>query len=331
MGEPKAPMNVATETLRRLLSELGPRRFLSKAAETLTPTEASVNLALQGGGPLGAFTWGVLDAILELDTRPIAKVSGASAGSLNAAVLATGLVRGGRKEAREALGAFWSDVSGVAATAQALLTPQTISERLTGFRLPIASRNRGGDALRDIIAKHVDIGALQSGTAPRIAIAATHIPTGRARIFSNADVSQEALLASACLPQVQSPVEIDGDPYWDGGLTSNPPITPLVSSPHPVILVRLLSSGIDSIPTKTNEIERQLQQFLFARPLDNELEALGDEAANIQEIALHDWLPGRSMEGLPTPRVVKTLFEAGRNAGAVFLDEEAARGEAMTA
>lgn len=325
-------MNVATETLRRLLSELGPRRFLSKAAESLTPTEVCLNLALQGGGPLGAFTWGVLDAILELDTRPIAKVSGASAGALNAAVLATGLVKGGRKEARDALNAFWQDVSGVAATAQALLTPQTIGERLTGLRLSmIAPRNRGGDALRELIAKHVDISALQSGTAPRLAVAATHIPTGRARVFSNADVSHDALLASACLPQVQSPVEIDGDPYWDGGLTSNPPIAPLVGSPHAIILVRLLSSGIDTVPTKTNDIERQLQQFLFARPLDQELETLGDDVATIKEIALHDWLPGRSMEGLPTPRVVKTLFDAGRNAGAVFLDEEAASREAMTA
>ncbi|MEM0928162.1 MAG: patatin-like phospholipase family protein [Pseudomonadota bacterium] len=324
-------MNAATEALRRLLEELGPRRFLSRAAETLTPVEPGVNLALQGGGPLGAFTWGVLDAFLELDARPIVKLSGASAGALNAAVLSTGMVTGGRKEAREALSAFWGDVAGIAATAQALLTPQTISERLTGFRLPLPSRNRGGDALRDIIAKHVDIEALQSGTAPRIAIAATHVPSGRARIFSNAHISHDALWASACLPQVQAPVMIDGEPYWDGGLTSNPPIAPLLAGAPTVILVRLLSSGIDKIPTKTTEIERQLQQFLFARPLDNELEALGREAEHLKEIALHDWLPGRSMEGLPTPRVVRTLFEAGRNAGSVFLDEEAAKAEAATA
>jgi len=324
-------MTTATEALRRLLQELGPRRFLSRAADTLAPAEPGLSLALQGGGPLGAFSWGVLEAFLELDKRPITKVSGASAGSLNAAVLANGLVKGGRKEARDALSAFWEDVSGVAATAQALLTPQTISERLTGFRIPLASRNRGGDALRDIIAKHIDVEALQSGTAPRLAIAATHVNSGRARIFSNSDISHDALWASACLPQVQSPVMIEGEAYWDGGLTSNPPIRPLLSTTQTVILIRLLSSGVDKIPTKTVEIERQLQQFLFARPLDQELDALGAAAAQLQEIALNDWLPGRSMEGLPTPRVVRTLFDAGRNAGSVFLDEEAARIEAASA
>lgn len=310
-------MTSPTETLRGLLAELGPRRFLTRAAETVQPPRPGISLALQGGGPLGAFTWGALDTLLDDDNRPIVRLSGASAGALNAAVLATGLARGGRKEARRALEAFWDDVASAAATAEVFMTPQTISERFTGFKLAVSTRLRGGDPLRRLIKKHTDEGIMQSGTAPRLHISATHVLTGRPRIFENREITHDVLAASACLPQIQAPVSIDGLPYWDGGLTANPPMDPLLHGQEDVLLIRLLSNTVTSAPTKTSEIETYLQNFLFARPLAEDLERLGSDG--IEEIALEDWLPGRTMEGLPTPRVVRTLCAAGKKAMADHL------------
>lgn len=321
------PVAGEPETLSRLLAELGPRRFLRRAA-SLFDRRGGWSLALQGGGALGAFTHGVLDGLLEDDDRPVERLSGASAGALNAAVLASGLVRDGRRGARDALAAFWQDVARGGAMAEAALLPSRISERLTGFRLPLPSGQQSGDFLRQLIEKHTDIAAIRSGIAPRIFIAATHVRSGRARIFDNATIDHDALFASACLPHASRPVLIDGEAYWDGGFSSNPPLAPLIAAGHPTILIRLLRLEADRLPGSRAEIDLHLQERAFAAPLSRELELLQPlQRGLVSEIALEEHADRHRFGALPTPGLVEGLRRAGRSAAAAFLSQNDERAE----
>jgi NTE family protein len=254
---------------------------------------APIDLALQGGGSHGAFTWGVLDRLLEDTTLPLAGISGTSAGALNAAVLATGFAQGGREGARAALSAFWRDVGQSQGCFGGSGTPPALPW------LPMNSFNLHGqwafewtqalmrafspyefnplnlNPLRDTLVRHVQPEALRSGPLP-LFIAATSVHTGQPRIFTREDLSIDALLASACLPQLFQALQIDGVPYWDGGYSGNPALWPLIydTAAHDILLVRINPLKREALPTKTVEIGDRLNEITFNAGLVGEMRAI---------------------------------------------------------
>jgi len=202
-----------------------------------------VDLAFQGGGAHGAFTWGVADRILEEDWLEIEGISGTSAGAMNAAVLAAGYATGGRQGARDALATFWRRVSDAArfspfqrGPVDMMLGRWTLDHSPAFLMMDFMARlvspydvpSFGGNPLAEILKESVDFAALADGPI-KVFVTATNVRTGRGRIFRNNDVTADALLASACLPQLFQAVEIDGEPYWDGGFAGNPTLFPLVN------------------------------------------------------------------------------------------------------
>ncbi|MFN7332435.1 MAG: patatin-like phospholipase family protein, partial [bacterium] len=202
-----------------------------------------VDLALQGGGAHGAFTWGVLDRLLEEPWLEIDGISGTSAGAMNAADMACGYAREGRQGARQALEGFWRKVSDAARFSPLQRGPVDIMlgrwtlDNSPGFLMmdmmarmvsPYDVPALGGNPLASILADSLDFTALRNGPI-KVFVTATSVRTGRARIFRNPDLGVEALLASACLPKLFQSVEIDGEAYWDGGFAGNPTLVPLVT------------------------------------------------------------------------------------------------------
>ena len=215
-------------------------------------TPRTVNLALQGGGAHGAFTWGVLDALLEDGRLDFEGISGTSAGAMNAVVLAHGLLQGGRDGAREALAGFWQavatsapfDLAGVGATngENGNLAPGVKAVlRWARHFAPHELNPFDVNPLRDIVAARIDFERLRAACPLKLFIAATHANTGKLRIFETRELTAEALLASACLPAMHRAVEIDGEPYWDGGYSANPAVFPLIydCAAHDILLVLL--------------------------------------------------------------------------------------------
>jgi len=204
-----------------------------------------VAVALQGGGSHGAFTWGVLDRLLQEPGFEIVGVSGTSAGAMNAGILADGLRRGGAAEARGALERYWEDVGhlpgyasfssaapfGGAPTWHLEHNPLFLwHEALTRMWSPYETNPLNFTPLRRLLAR-IDFEALRHDpTAVRVFVCATNVRTGLRHVFENAELSADVLLASAALPQVSQAVEIDGEHYWDGGYTGNPALAPLYLS-----------------------------------------------------------------------------------------------------
>ena len=246
-----------------------------------------VDLALQGGGSHGAFTWGVLDRLLEESWIRIEAISGTSAGAMNAAVLADGWLKGGADGARAALDAYWRRVSRAAAFSPLQRSPL---ERLMGrwtldaspvyLAMDLMSRvfspydlnPTGFNPLRKVLTESIDFERLV--TSPiKLFITATNVHTGRGRIFRNDQITPEVLLASACLPTMFRAVEIDGEPYWDGGFAGNPTITPLVreSDAHDTILVQINPRERRNTPKTAGDILDRLNEISFNAPLLKEL------------------------------------------------------------
>ncbi len=246
-----------------------------------------VDLALQGGGSHGAFTWGVLDRLLEEPWLHIEAISGTSAGAMNAAVLADGWLEGGAEGARNALDRYWQRVSHAAAFSplqrsplDRLLGRWTLDTSPAYVAMDLASRllspydinPAGFNPLRRILAESIDFDRL-SRSPIRLFITATSVRTGRGRIFRNGEITPDVLLASACLPTMFAAIEIDGEPYWDGGYAGNPTITPLVreSDAHDTILVQINPPERKEIPRTATEILNRLNEISFNSPLMKEL------------------------------------------------------------
>jgi NTE family protein len=245
-----------------------------------------IDLALQGGGSHGAFTWGVLDRLLEEDWLSIAAISGTSAGAMNAAVLADGWTQAGAEGARRALANFWQRVSRAAAfsplqrspldrlmgrwtldTSPAYVFMDLMSRVLSPYALPLDF-----NPLRRILSESVDCDRLVHSPI-RLFITATSVRTGRGRIFRNAEITTDVLLASACLPTLFRAVEIDGEAYWDGGYAGNPTITPLIreSDAHDTILVQINPRERTDLPRSAADILNRLNEISFNSPLMKEL------------------------------------------------------------
>jgi NTE family protein len=249
----------------------------------------SVDLGLQGGGAHGAFTWGVLDRLLEESWLLFDGVSGTSAGAMNAAVMAAALADGGPPRARVALEQFWKRVSDAA-----LLSPLKRGplEILTGrwtldysplfAALDIAARvvspydtnPLGWNPLRRILADSVDFNQLKAAPI-KVFVTATNVRTGRGRVFRNADITPDVLLASACLPTMFQAVEIDGEAYWDGGYSGNPTMTPLIRecTSSDTILVQINPIERPGTPRTAREIHNRLNEVAFNAVLIKELRA----------------------------------------------------------
>jgi len=266
---------------------------------------AALDLALQGGGSHGAFTWGVLDRLLQDESLPLAAISGTSAGALNAAVMACGYAASGREGARAALAAFWHDVGGQPACFGASLpgasySPVDLHHNIGSFNLnqspmfgwvnqwlrlfsPQQLNPLGLDPLRRIIERHVQHDPLLASPL-QVFVTATQVRTGQPRIFDNiakakggkADISIAALLASACLPQMFRPVVIDNEAYWDGGYSGNPALWPLIysSASLDLLLVRINPLSRPDVPDTAEEIADRVNEITFNAGLLNELRAI---------------------------------------------------------
>ncbi len=246
-----------------------------------------IDLALQGGGSHGAFTWGVLDRLLEEPWLKIEGISGTSAGAMNAAVLACGWTNGGATGAKAALEAYWERVSRAAAfsplqrspldrlmgrwtldTSPAYLAFDLMSRMLSPYDLnPL-----GFNPLRSILAESIDFDRLKQAPM-KLFVTTTSVRTGRGRIFRNAEITPDVLLASACLPTMFQAIEIDGELYWDGGYAGNPTITPLVreTDGHDTILVQINPRERTDSLRSAADILNRLNEISFNSPLMKEL------------------------------------------------------------
>jgi NTE family protein len=233
-----------------------------------------LGLALQGGGAHGAFTWGVLARLLEDDPR-LEGVSGASAGALNAVVLASGWLAGGAAGAGRALDDLWREIGRLAPANPMAGGPlaRLAADLAVQFLSPHQLNPWGLNPLRAVLERVVDFEGLRAARAPRLFVAATSVITGRARIFTNGDLSSQAVLASACLPQLQRAVTIDGEPYWDGGFSANPPLMPLIEGcpARDVLLVQINPLAAARVPRTPREIRDRVAEIAFGRPLADEL------------------------------------------------------------
>lgn len=255
------------------------------------PEKRSLDLALQGGGSHGAFTWGVLDRLLEDEQIVFNGISGTSAGALNAAVMVSGFQRGGREGARAALTEFWHDVSHSGSifspfsASQSKAVPDAFKlDNLPGYQWvssffrsfsPYEFNPLNLNPLRDVLRRHVDEAALRCG-APNLFVTATSVTTGQARVFTGKELSIDALLASACLPFLFQAVTIDGEPYWDGGYTGNPAIYPLIYNTEAldILLVRINPLLREGTPTRSEEIMDRLSEITFNASLMSEMRAI---------------------------------------------------------
>jgi NTE family protein len=263
-----------------------------------------ISLALQGGGAHGAFTWGVLDALLAHGAHPIGALSGASAGAMNAVVLAHGWLDGGAEGARAALSRFWTalgtrlpfewfttgagEAFGLTPAARALM-------QWTRYLSPYQLNPLDLNPLRNLLSDHVDFARLRREGTIELFVAATHANSGRLRVFRTREITAEAVLASACLPTLHHAIEIDGQPYWDGGYAANPALFPLIVNrdlPADLLIVMLSPHVHAHAPRSAAEIHERTLEIAFNATFLREARLLGEAHA----VARRSWLPGGTLE-----------------------------------
>lgn len=265
-----------------------------------------VSLALQGGGALGAYTWGVLDRLLQDERISIAAISGSSAGAMCAVVLAEGMHKGGAEGAREKLRGFWEGVAAAGRNNPYRRTPMMAF--LNSFAAPwlpaaplaqwadIASRVASPydfnplniNPLKDVLEELVDFESVRACEDIALFIGATNVETGRIRVFKNRELSADHLMASACLPQLFQAVEIDGVPYWDGGYMGNPALFPLfaVEQTRDILIVQLNPIVRNGAPKTAGDIIARANEITFNASLLRELRAIEFVARLLDESRL---------------------------------------------
>jgi NTE family protein len=250
-----------------------------------------INLALQGGGSHGAFTWGVLDRLLEEETIDIEAVSGTSAGAVNAVALASGYATGGRSEARKKLAAVWRRIADSnpfnvvtgslnslfggwfgAMYNPAMATMDMMSKALSPYQFNPGNIN----ALRDVLDDLIDWRAVQTTPEFKLFLSATNVRTGRVKIFEQAEITADEVLASACLPQLFQAVEIKGEFYWDGGYVGNPALFPLyyATQSSDLLIVEINPLLRPDVPRTTRDIADRINEISFNSALLQDLRAL---------------------------------------------------------
>jgi len=250
-----------------------------------------VNLALQGGGAHGAFTWGVLDFLLEDGRLRIAGVSGTSAGAMNAVALADGYTRAGPEGARAALDAFWRAMSASASHTPLQRTPMDrvsgngglennpfyhFMNALTGVASPYQLNPLNINPLRDLVEESVDFDMVRKCDAFALFISATNVETGRVKVFPREHLTADMVMASACLPHLYQAVEIDGVPYWDGGYMGNPALFPLYgkTGTDDIVVVQINPIERTGTPRTAQDIQNRMNEISFNASLLKELRAI---------------------------------------------------------
>ena len=268
-----------------------------------TSDTKKIDVALQGGGAHGAFTWGVLDRLLEERRIEIEGISGTSAGAMNAVALAQGLADRGPRMAQEILAGFWTKVSEAARMGPIQrsffdvmmgrwsldLSPSfKMFEHLTRTFSPYEFNPLDINPLRDIVAAVFDFDVINNARLPKLFLSATNVRTGRPKVFRQPEISVDATMASACLPFLFQAVEIDGEAYWDGGYMGNPPIFPLIdeTDARDIVIVQINPFSRSEIPRTAYEINNRLNEITFNASLKKELRA----AAFLSEIIHHEKL-----------------------------------------
>lgn len=262
--------------------------------------QKSLNLALQGGGAHGAFTWGVLDALLEDGRIHIEAMSGTSAGAMNAVVLADGYHKGGPDQARENLENFWRRVSDSARLSPIKRSPIDVlfgswsldsspgymaMDLISRVASPYDLNPININPLRDLIEETIDFSSVRECSAIKLFIAATNVHTGRVRVFRRREMTADAVLASACLPSLFQAVEIDGVPYWDGGYMGNPALWPLFGEclSNDIMIVQINPIERNSTPKSAQEIQNRVNEITFNASLQRELRAINFVTRLIEE------------------------------------------------
>jgi NTE family protein len=288
--------------------------------EALGRSPVMVDFALQGGGSHGAFTWGVLDRLLEESWLAIDGISGTSAGAMNAAVLVDGHAKGGAAGARTALENFWRRVSDAARFSpfrrgplDVLLGRWTLDSSPIYVAMDLMSRllspydlnPRGNNPLRGILAETIDFERLAQAPI-KLFITATNVQTGRGHVFKNDAVTPDVLLASACLPTMFQAIDIDGEPYWDGGYSGNPTITPLVREckSRDTILVQINPVERMDCPRSASEILNRLNEVSFNAVLLKELRMI----ALLRQVADPGSSEGAQWAGMRIHRVASEMM-----------------------
>jgi NTE family protein len=279
-----------------------------------------VDFALQGGGAHGAFTWGVLDRLLEERWLQIDGISGTSAGAMNAAVLIHGYADGDAEGARAALENFWRRVSQAAlfspiqrSPIDVLLGRWTLDSSPFFIALDMMSRvfspydlnPKGSNPLRDILIEIIDLERVAKSPI-KLFVTATNVATGRGRVFRNSDVTIDSLLASACLPTMFQAIEIDGEAYWDGGYSGNPTITPLIREckSRDTILVQINPVERQGAPRLASDILNRLNEVSFNSVLLKELRMI----ALLRQIANPGHAEGEQWAGMRIHRIATDMM-----------------------
>lgn len=314
-----------------------------------------VALALQGGGSHGALSWGVLDRLLEDETIEIIGVTGTSAGAMNAVCLADGLVQGGPEEARRRLRDFWQAVSAMPGVGGLLwwipgeTQAQLHIEQMPGYAVMDSLRRNltpnefnplGRNPLRDLLAKTIDFDRLRTNGNLIVQVCATNVRTARRRVFSNEDISTDAVVASATLPDLFPAVEIDGENYWDGGYSGNPAMAALIRKlpKCDLIIVRVDPIFRKDMPTTARDIQDRVTELSFNTTFWLELSAIGVLLALVEEgaldrerfgriffhaIAASDWMEKfpHSTKMNNAPAFLDYLFKIGRATADAWIAE----------
>jgi NTE family protein len=262
-----------------------------------------INLALQGGGAHGAFAWGVLDALLEDERIEIEAIAATSAGSMNACALAYGMHQGGREVARAMLDTFWhrvSEMGQVFAPVKAMPW-----EKMMGWNMdfsasyfmfdtimrqfsPAQINPMNINPLRDLVNELIDFSALRQCNRMKLFLSATHVRSGKVRVFDTPDITLDVVMASACLPQLFAAVMIDGEPYWDGGFTGNPALFPLFykTESRDIMIVHLNPIERLEVPDTASRIMDRVNEISFNASLLQEIRAI----AFVQKLVEQDML-----------------------------------------
>jgi NTE family protein len=321
--------------------------------KTSAPKRRPISLALQGGGSHGAFQWGVLDRLLEDDRLDIRAVTAASAGAMNAAALITGLAKGGAEGARAQLDLLWREVNQAGGRnvfgASAGGAPSWLKESaawragesLALTMSPYQFNPFNLNPLKRVIETVMDFEAVRASDIA-LFVSTTAVRQGRSRVFKTPEMTSDVLLASGCLPHLFQAVEIEGEPYWDGGYLANPALWPLfyADTPDDILMLNLNPFARDEVPRAADEIADRLNEIVFNAPLVAELRAVAFvqeliEAGTLKQVGkdryrrllMHAVEPGPWLGGLPLPSKFDTewgflndLKARGREAGEQWLE-----------
>lgn len=314
-----------------------------------------INLALQGGGSHGAFTWGVLDTLLADDRLDIEGISGASAGAVNAVALAHGFTQASqagedpRQAARQALRKIWDGVVGLGSLGS---IQSSLLKMMPGLNVPVSmmagalgrvmspyqSNPLDINPLRSLLQQQIDFEAVAQLERPRVFVSATQVTTGKVEVFAGKRLTLQAVMASACLPMVFRAVEIDGQAYWDGGYSGNPAITPLINhcSTRDILLVQISALVRPQTPQNPADIMDRISEMTFNSSLLSQMRIIDFinrllengrlSSDDYKQVLLHRIDGGEALAAYPVstklstdPTMIHALFELGQDTARQWL------------